>query len=126
MGYCHATRWKRSNLPLQHPSWRDHWLWIPQAVPLVQLELLLLKYLSCWISLCRHSQGGAHFLGSLLVPTQRSGTTLPVVSRGDHCDKRIHIGSPEIEVRNEHSSCQGDENMPELVPEVGSSFEQHG
>ena len=45
-------------------------------------------------------------------------------SLSDHHDKRTCIGSPEIEVRSEHSSPWGDENMPKLVPEAGPSFEQ--
>ena len=45
-------------------------------------------------------------------------------SLSDYHNKRTHIGSPEVEVRSEHSSAWGDENISELVPEAGPSFEQ--
>ena len=35
--------------------------------------------------------------------------------------KRTHITSPEVKVGSEHSSTQGQDHMPDLVPETGTS-----
>ena len=39
-----------------------------------------------------------------------------------HTSKRVHVCSQEVKVRSEHSSVQGDEDMPELVPEAGPAL----
>ena len=64
------------------------------------------------------------FPGFITSPTPKKQDCSSSNSLDNHCKKSTHVGSPEVEVRSEHSSVRGDENMPKLVPEAGSSFEQ--
>ena len=67
---------------------------------------------------------GCPFVESLAIPTQKKWYCSPSNSLGNHHDKRTHVDSQEVEARSEHSSAQGNEDMPELVLEAGPSFNQ--
>ena len=41
-------------------------------------------------------------------------------------DKQTHVDSPEVEVRSDHKSTQGNENTIELVLEAGHSSKPQG
>ena len=60
----------------------------------------------------------------LAIPTQKKWDHSPSSSLRDHCDKRTHVDFQEVEARSKHSSAQGNQDMPKLVPEAGPSFNQ--
>ena len=64
------------------------------------------------------------FAEFLAVPTQKKWDCSSSSSLSDHCHKRTHVNSQEVEARSEHSSTQDDEDMPKSVPEAGPSFKQ--
>ena len=96
----------------------------PQAVQLIDPELHHFQYLPYQISPCRHSPLGHPFAEFLAIPTQKKQDWPSSSSLSDHCNKKTHIDSQEVEARSEGSSAQGDGDMPKLVPDVGPSFKQ--
>ena len=64
------------------------------------------------------------FAEFLAIHTWKKWDCSPSSSLRDHCDKRTHVNSQEVEARSEHSSAQGDEDTPKLVTEAGPSFNQ--
>ena len=66
---------------------------------------------------------GHPFPGFIASPTLKKWDCSSSTSLNDHHDKRTCIGSPEVEIRSEHSSAWGNENMSKLVLDARPSFE---
>ena len=56
------------------------------------------------------------FAEFLVIPTQKKQDHSPSGSLINHHNKRTCVNSPEVEARSEHSSAQGDEDTPKLLP----------
>ena len=63
-----------------------------------------------------------------------AGLAIPPKGKWDHSPsdlpdhlhiKRAHVTSPEVEVRSEQSSTQGNDHIPDLTPETRTGFRQH-
>ena len=67
---------------------------------------------------------GHPFAEFLAIPKQKRWDCSSKSSLDDHCNKRTHADSQEVEARSEHRSAQGNEDMPKLVLEAGPSFKQ--
>ena len=123
-GYCHVIGWRQLS-PL-HQGWRDHWLQVPLSSPshptgtLPPLLPLLLDFTLDGIPLVSYP-----FLGFTVGPSQRKQDHCPSSSLSDHCSKRTHVSSQEINGKSGHSSAQGNENIPMAVLELGLDL-NHG
>ena len=67
---------------------------------------------------------GHPFPGFIASPTPKKWDHSSSSSLGNHYHKRVHISSPEVEVRSKHSSALGDKNMLRLALEARLSFQQ--
>ena len=65
---------------------------------------------------------GCSFFESLAGPLQKKRTHSPSRSFGNHHSKRTQVDSPEVEVSSEHSSTQGSDYMPKVIPETRPSL----
>ena len=61
---------------------------------------------------------GFPFAEFLAVFTQKKWDYSSSGSLNDHHDKTTHVDSQEVEARSEHSSAQGNEDMPKFIPEA--------
>ena len=103
-----CNRVKMSNLPLQHPSQRDHWIQVPWAVQLIQLELPPpLMPLLPDIPFVDTPPVGHPFPGFIASPTPKNWDLSSSSSLGDHHTKRTHLSPKEAEVTSEHQLCSG-------------------
>ena len=86
--------------------------------------LLVLPFLDIpFVCTC---QVGHPFAGIIAGPTQKKWDCSSSNTLGDQCNKWTHFDSQEVEVRSEHNSTQGDEDMPKLVMEARPSSEPQG
>ena len=67
---------------------------------------------------------GHPFFESIASPSQKKWSHSPSGSFNNCHGKRTLVDSPEVEARSEHSFTQGDNNMPELIPDTGPSSKQ--
>ena len=67
---------------------------------------------------------GHPFAEFLAISTQKKQDCSPSSLLNHHHNKRTHVASQEIKIRSEHSSAQGNKDMPERIPGTGISFEQ--
>ena len=63
------------------------------------------------------------FAEFLAISTQKKQGCFSSGSLDHHCNKRIYVNSQEVKARSEHSSALGGEDMHELIPKTGTSFE---
>ena len=78
------------------------------------------------IPLCRHSPSRGLFPGFIASPTPKKWDHFSGGSLGNHCYKRTHISSPEVEVRSEHSSAWGDKNIPNWCWRLDAALNNEG
>ena len=66
---------------------------------------------------------GFPFSKFLAISTQKKWDCSSSGSLDNHHNKRTCVNSQEVKASSEHSSAQGNEDMPKLIPETGTSFE---
>ena len=69
---------------------------------------------------------GCSFDGFIACLTQEKQDCSYSSSLSNHHDKRTHVDSQDVKASNDHSTAQGNEDMPKLLLEAGPSSEQQG
>ena len=67
---------------------------------------------------------GHPFVEFIAISSQKKWGCSSSSSLNNHCNRRTHVNSQEVKARSDHSSAQDDEDMPKLILQTGTSFEQ--
>ena len=91
--------------------------WPPRTLPLPVPPLLDIPFVGTPLV-------GLPFAGVLGVTTWKKWDPSSSSSLGNLHDKRTHDHSQEVKAKSEHSSAQGNEDMPKLLLEAGPYLKQ--